>query len=80
MTARQRATIAELRHIVNSCCKHSLRELTRHQVRCVNKHVNAARLVAWLRDTKRKPASTAFAHGLEKRVAIVVEIFWTAKK
>lgn len=81
MTARQRATIAELRHVVNSCCKHSLRELTRHQARCAKQHADAARLGVWLSNIKRKPASSAFAEGPERQVAVLVEILlWLAKK
>jgi hypothetical protein len=41
--------------------------------KCANEHADAARLSAWILDTRRKPAVTAFTEGPERQIAYAIE-------
>ena len=43
------------------------------QANCVNTHASAERLIAWLKDRKRKPGIIAFTEGPERQVGYAVE-------
>ncbi len=43
------------------------------KIKCVNKHADAERLIEWMQDTKRKPATLAFTEGPERQVAYEFE-------
>jgi hypothetical protein len=45
----------------------------RDQMQRVNEYANAARLVEWINDPKRKPANTEFTEGPERQVACAIE-------
>lgn len=43
------------------------------EMKCVNKHADADRIIEWVKDPKRKPANTAFTEGPERQIAYLIE-------